>query len=138
QAAQARVPAADPRGDRLLPREIRSAGALRLRISPGRCGALLRRADGEGLPISGVGALPAGPDRRLGAPGELPPDRPRDPIRHRADAGAPDHLGAARLLARQRAAGRVGLTLAGDGLRPGTGAGAKSGPIPRWPPEPVG
>ena len=69
----------------------------------------------------------AGPDRRLGASGQLSPDRPRDPVRHRADAGAPDHSRAARLLARQRAPGGVGLILAGDGLRPGTEVGAGSG-----------
>ena len=48
----------------------------------------------------------------------LSPDRPRDPVRHPADAGAPDHPGAARLLARQRTPGDMGLILAGDGRRP--------------------
>ena len=40
-----------------------------------------------------------------------------------AGARAPDHPRAARLLARERAPRRVGLTLAGDGLRPGTEVG---------------
>ena len=50
------------------------------------------------------------------------------PVRHAAGAGAPDHPRAARLRARERSPGGVGLAIAGDGLRPGAEGGPWSGP----------
>ena len=90
QAAQARAPPPHPRCDRLLPREIRAAGAVRHRVSPGRYGALLPRTDREGLPIAGPGTLRAGPDRRLGASDQLSADRVRAPLRLGAGARPAD------------------------------------------------
>ena len=82
------------------------------RVPPGRCRALLPRADREGVPIPGAGTLRASPDRRLGASDQLSSDRALDAL---YGSGLvleqPDHTRAARLLARQRAPRGVGLAL---------------------------
>ena len=86
----------------------------------GRCRALLCRADRKSVSLPGFGALSAGPDRRLGPSAKLSDDGACGPVCHQADAEATDDAGAARLLARQRARRRVGVTLARDGRPPGT------------------
>ena len=67
--------------------DLRAAGAIRLRVPPGRFRALLPRDDREGVPIPGVDTLRAGPDRRLGASDQLSHHRTLDASRHAAGAG---------------------------------------------------
>ena len=82
--------------------------------------ALLPRAHREGVPVAGTGPVEAGPDRRLGAPGQLSADGARGTGLTALTLDQPITPGSARLLARQRTPGGVGLAPAGDGLRPGT------------------
>ena len=59
------------------------------------------------------------PDWRLGVPGELSSDRIADPACKRIGAGSPDHTRAAGLRPRQRAARRVGVSVARNRVWPG-------------------
>ena len=56
---KARAPPPHPRRDGLLPYDLRAAGAIRLRVPPGRFRALLPRDDREGVPIPGVDSSPS-------------------------------------------------------------------------------